>query len=271
MSAFDDEFGLFGDELPTFEEDERRSTLGARIITSGSEIVIDEIEPEDEDRGRARRGNGPLSTPVGERRPPFRRRGTEERRPSNPSLMRERAIELLSFLAKGLVTKPDMIAVQAHEDHRQGLVLELEVAAEDLGKVIGRGGRVAQALRTVVRAGVEGRVAIEIIDIHSDDSQGQGEVAHTVSDATEAARDAEEQDSDKLVIAQTETQADEEVAPKAPRRPVRRRTRTVADAADQVPEPDAVLDVVQVAPEAEIIDGAVPRPRTRRPRKTVTD
>ena len=48
-------------------------------------------------------------------------------------------------------------------------MLELEVDAEDLGKVIGRGGRVAQALRTIVRAGAEGRVTVDIVDADDDE------------------------------------------------------------------------------------------------------
>ena len=46
MSSFDDEFGLFGDDVPA-EEEERRPTLGARRIAS-RETIIDEIEPEDD-------------------------------------------------------------------------------------------------------------------------------------------------------------------------------------------------------------------------------
>jgi len=51
----------------------------------------------------------------------------------------------------------------------RGPVIELEVDPDDLGKVIGRGGRVAQALRTLVRAGAEGRVTVDIVD--SDDTE----------------------------------------------------------------------------------------------------
>jgi len=53
-------------------------------------------------------------------------------------------------------------------------VLELEVDPDDLGKVIGRGGRVAQALRTIVRAGAEGRVTIDIGDSDEDDDEDDG-------------------------------------------------------------------------------------------------
>ena len=59
--------------------------------------------------------------------------------------------ELLEYLARSLVAKPDEVRVVRTE--RDGaVVLELHVAAEDVGKVIGRQGRVARALRTLVRA-----------------------------------------------------------------------------------------------------------------------
>jgi uncharacterized protein len=59
--------------------------------------------------------------------------------------------ELVEYLARGLVDNPDEVRVERIE--RDGVVvLELRVAAEDVGKVIGRQGRIARALRTVVRA-----------------------------------------------------------------------------------------------------------------------
>ena len=59
--------------------------------------------------------------------------------------------ELVEFLAKGLVDNPDEVRVERVE--RDGaVVLELHVAADDVGKVIGRQGRTARALRTIVRA-----------------------------------------------------------------------------------------------------------------------
>jgi uncharacterized protein len=59
--------------------------------------------------------------------------------------------ELLVFVARGLVEKPDEVRVTRAE--RDGaVVLELHVAADDLGKLIGRGGRIARSLRAVVRA-----------------------------------------------------------------------------------------------------------------------
>jgi predicted RNA-binding protein YlqC (UPF0109 family) len=166
MSAFDDEFGLFGDEAGP--EDERRSTLGARKIAT-NETIIDEIEPEDEPRPR-RRSSG--AAPEGRGPAPsgrfFRRANAVKRDPLPVEIAHPRAVELLIFLAKKLVSNPEAVAVELHPDAR-GAVLELEVDPEDLGKVIGRGGRVAQALRTLVRAGAEGRVTIDIVDVDDDE------------------------------------------------------------------------------------------------------
>ncbi len=169
MSAFDDEFGLFGDEAG--EEEERKSTLGARTIASG-ETIIDDIEPEDERPMRRRMRGGPESAPpiatgdAGSRYP--RRKTPVKRDPLPAEIAHPRAVELLTFLAKRLVSKPDAVFVELHPDAR-GAVLELEVDPEDLGKVIGRGGRVAQALRTIVRAGAEGRVTVDIVDAGDDE------------------------------------------------------------------------------------------------------
>ena len=59
--------------------------------------------------------------------------------------------ELIRFLAISLVDKPDEVRVELVEE-RQANVYELEVAETDLGKVIGRGGKTARALGTVVQA-----------------------------------------------------------------------------------------------------------------------
>ena len=59
--------------------------------------------------------------------------------------------ELVEYLAKGLVDKPDEVRVERVEKDGT-LVLELRVAPDDVGKVIGRQGRIARALRTIVRA-----------------------------------------------------------------------------------------------------------------------
>jgi uncharacterized protein len=59
--------------------------------------------------------------------------------------------EMIVHLARSLVSEPDAVRVERTE--RDGaVVLELYVAEEDLGKVIGKGGRIARSLRTLVRA-----------------------------------------------------------------------------------------------------------------------
>ncbi|MDX6399774.1 MAG: uncharacterized protein QOF27_380 [Gaiellaceae bacterium] len=74
--------------------------------------------------------------------------------------------ELLEYLARQLVDKPDAVRVE-RVDEDDTVVLRLHVAQEDLGKVIGRQGRIARALRTIVRAGSareQRRVQLEIVD-----------------------------------------------------------------------------------------------------------
>ena len=73
--------------------------------------------------------------------------------------------EFLEYLARQLVDDPDAVRVEEEEDEYGGLVLHLHVADHDVGKVIGRQGRVARALRTVLRAAAAGedrRVQLEI-------------------------------------------------------------------------------------------------------------
>jgi len=157
MSAFDDEFGLFGEDA---DESERRSTLGARKIATGGETIIDEIEPEDE---RPRRTQPRDRAPGAGRERSYAPR--RERTPNaDPWAGYRRATDVLGFLARKLVQKPDEVAVELFTDEQGKPVIELVVDPEDLGKVIGRSGRVAHALRTVVRATAEGRVSVDILD-----------------------------------------------------------------------------------------------------------
>jgi predicted RNA-binding protein YlqC (UPF0109 family) len=72
--------------------------------------------------------------------------------------------ELVEYLARRLVDEPD--AVRVEESEREGaLVLTLHVAQDDIGKVIGRQGRVARALRAVVRAGAARRRQRVLLEI----------------------------------------------------------------------------------------------------------
>ena len=77
-----------------------------------------------------------------------------------------RSAELVEYLARRLVDEPDEVRVEELE--REGdLVIELYVAKDDVGKVIGRQGRIARALRTVVRASAarrSGRTLLEIVE-----------------------------------------------------------------------------------------------------------
>ena len=74
--------------------------------------------------------------------------------------------ELVEFLAKSLVDKPEEVRVGTYE-REQATVFELEVAHEDLGKVIGRQGRTARAIRTLLSAAgqkVRRRYTLDILD-----------------------------------------------------------------------------------------------------------
>lgn len=74
--------------------------------------------------------------------------------------------ELVSFIAKSLVDKPEEVQVDEIEKE-QTIVEELRVAKEDLGKVIGKQGRTAKAIRTVLTASaskIDKRVRLEIIE-----------------------------------------------------------------------------------------------------------
>jgi hypothetical protein len=74
--------------------------------------------------------------------------------------------ELLEYIARALVDKPEDVNVEVVEGDRS-VILQLKVAPEDVGKVIGKQGRIAQALRTLIRASAvkQGKRAIvEILD-----------------------------------------------------------------------------------------------------------
>jgi uncharacterized protein len=76
------------------------------------------------------------------------------------------SVEIVEYLARRLVDEPE--AVRVEEVERDGaVVLQLHVAKDDVGKVIGRQGRIARALRTIVRASAarrEQRVMLEIVE-----------------------------------------------------------------------------------------------------------
>ena len=74
--------------------------------------------------------------------------------------------ELLTYVAQHLVEHPDQVSVREVEGDGE-TVLELRVAPEDMGKVIGRQGRIAKEIRTLVRSAAQRagkRVTVEIVD-----------------------------------------------------------------------------------------------------------
>ncbi|MEA2198677.1 MAG: uncharacterized protein QOJ25_2728 [Solirubrobacteraceae bacterium] len=75
--------------------------------------------------------------------------------------------ELLEYLTRQLVDRPDAVHVEELEEDDGTIVLELSVADDDYGQVIGRGGRTAAALRAVVKAAAardRRRVLVDIVD-----------------------------------------------------------------------------------------------------------
>jgi len=75
--------------------------------------------------------------------------------------------ELLEYLARSLVDKPDEVSVEGFEEDDGTVVLELYVAEDEAGKVIGRGGRTIAALRTVMKAAsvrAGHRVLVDVVD-----------------------------------------------------------------------------------------------------------
>jgi predicted RNA-binding protein YlqC (UPF0109 family) len=74
--------------------------------------------------------------------------------------------ELVEFLVRALVEDPDAVRVEEVEENGD-VVLEVTVAEDDIGRVIGRGGRIANAIRTIAKAAAtraEVRVIVEILE-----------------------------------------------------------------------------------------------------------
>lgn len=74
--------------------------------------------------------------------------------------------ELLEAIAKGLVEDKDSVQIQVDEPNEEGIVVyHLHVAPDDMGRIIGKQGRIAKAIRAVMRAGasrVDEKIAVEI-------------------------------------------------------------------------------------------------------------
>jgi predicted RNA-binding protein YlqC (UPF0109 family) len=74
---------------------------------------------------------------------------------------------LLEFLARALVDRPDQVSVEGFDEDDGTIVLEIHVAEEDVGKIIGRGGRTISSLRTVMRAVAsrqDDRVLVDVVE-----------------------------------------------------------------------------------------------------------
>jgi predicted RNA-binding protein YlqC (UPF0109 family) len=80
------------------------------------------------------------------------------------------AAELVEYLVRSIVESPDDVEIEEYDEDDE-LVLEIKVADDDLGRVIGREGRVAKAIRTIARAAGardDRRVSVDIIENHDD-------------------------------------------------------------------------------------------------------
>ncbi len=73
-------------------------------------------------------------------------------------------VDALEHLVRGIVEHPDDVQVRT-KPMRRGMLLEVRVHPEDLGRVIGRSGRTATALRTVVKALADGPVRVDVVDV----------------------------------------------------------------------------------------------------------
>lgn len=78
--------------------------------------------------------------------------------------MDDRALELVRFIAESLVTEKDEVKVRKIERDR-AVVLELSVAPDDMGRVIGKQGRIAKAIRSVVRSATSDQRKRYTVDI----------------------------------------------------------------------------------------------------------
>jgi hypothetical protein len=75
--------------------------------------------------------------------------------------------ELVEYLARSLVDKPDAVSVESFEEGDGSTVIELSVDEDDVGKIIGRGGRTVNALRCVLRACAakqDSRILLDVVD-----------------------------------------------------------------------------------------------------------
>lgn len=77
--------------------------------------------------------------------------------------MSDMVVDAVDHLVRGIVSDPDAVAVRS-SDGRHGTIIRVAVAPEDLGRVIGRGGRTASAIRTIVSAVGGPGVRVDVVD-----------------------------------------------------------------------------------------------------------
>ncbi len=97
---------------------------------------------------------------------------------------------LVEIIAKSLVEQPDKVVVTKEEKGEDTLIV-LQVASDDMGKVIGKQGRIAKAIRTVVKAAAKDESKVNV-DIVSDEEVAQGLGIRHLEEAAEATVEAGE-------------------------------------------------------------------------------
>lgn len=105
--------------------------------------------------------------------------------------------QFVEYVVKELVDNPDQVHIERSEDNR-GVLLELSVAPEDLGRVIGRHGATAQSLRSLLRAlGVKNgaRYNLKIVDTDQGAGQGTADEPNVASDNATTTENAESVDT----------------------------------------------------------------------------
>lgn len=80
--------------------------------------------------------------------------------------MNDMVVDAVDHLVRGIVSEPDAVAVQS-SGGRRGAVIRVAVAPTDLGRVIGRGGRTASAIRTIVTAVGGPGIRVDVVDTDS--------------------------------------------------------------------------------------------------------
>jgi len=120
--------------------------------------------------------------------------------------------DLLLYIARNLVEKPEAVSVTAFEDGQE-LKLELRVAPDDMGKVIGRQGRIAKEIRTLIRSCAQHmnlRVSVDIVDILEEDAEPEEDTASEEPVSETGGLDAEmDKELDELDEELNETATDE--------------------------------------------------------------